>query len=296
MRYLSIHPWFCRNIGDRLSLCLSSLLSVVLVANLATCQAPAPPTLQINDSIHLLLGNPSDAVPTPDTPDNYLIVRPQYAMSYSRERATANWVAWQLNESWLGQRSRPPFTPDPFLPTGWYQVDTNDYTGSGFNRGHLVPAADRNRRREDSESVFYMSNIIPQSPDNNQGPWADLEVYSRDLVELGNELYIIAGTAGVGGEGERGQRDTIGRGRITVPEFVWKIAVIVDRPIQSLEEVTASDQVIAVLMPNVQGIRQQDWREFLQTVDQIEDITGYDFMTELPDDLEAELESKIYDL
>ncbi|MEO1208181.1 MAG: DNA/RNA non-specific endonuclease [Cyanobacteria bacterium J06638_20] len=296
MRYLSTRPGFCQSKGDRLSFRLSSLLSFLLVANLTTCQVQAPPVLQADESIHLLLGNPSDAVPNPDTPDNYLIVRPQYAMSYSRDRATANWVAWQLNESWLGQRDRPPFTPDPFLPTGWYQVDTNDYTGSGFNRGHLVPAADRNRRQADSESVFYMTNIMPQAPDNNQGPWVDLEIYSRDLAELGNELYIIAGTAGVGGEGEQGRRDTIGQGRITVPEFVWKIVVVVDRPIQSLDEVTDRDRVIAVLMPNIQGIRQQDWREFRRSVDQIEQITGYDFMADLPGELENALEVRVDDL
>lgn len=281
---------------NHLSFVLALLLSIVLAGSLSACQRQTPTVLQTTDSIHLLLGNPSNASPTPEQPDNYLIVRPQYAMSYSRDRATANWVAWQLNESWLGQRRRPPFTPDPALPSGWYRVTSDDYSGSGFNRGHLVPAADRNLRQEDSASVFYMTNIVPQSPDNNQGPWADLEVYSRELVEAGHELYLIAGTAGVGGEGERGRRDTIGQGRITVPEFIWKIAVVVDRPIRSLDEVTASDRVIAVLMPNIQGVRQRDWREFRRSVDQIEQITGYDFMAALPDDLEAELEVRVDEL
>jgi len=293
MPYQLVRTSHRRKGSDRLALGLSILLSLLLLVSLASCQRQASLVRQTTSSVHLLLGNPSDAIPDPNTPDNYLIVRSQYAMSYSRDRATANWVAWQLNASWVGQLRRPPFTSDPSLPADWYAVTTDDYTGSGFNRGHLVPAADRNRRPEDSASVFYMTNIVPQSPDNNQGPWADLEIYCRDLVEAGNELYLLAGTAGVGGEGERGRRDTIGRGRITVPEFIWKIAVVVDRPIQSLEEVTAGDRVIAVLMPNIQGLRQREWREFRRSVDQIEQITGYDFMADLSDDLEAEIEARV---
>lgn len=135
--------------------------------------AQAKPTATIakpSTNPHLLLGNPSNATATVTTPDNYLITRPQYALSYNRNKGIPNWTAWQLNKNWLGSLPRPPFTPDTTLPNGWYQVKPNDYSGSGFDRGHMVPAADRNKTEANSKAVFLMTNIIPQAPDNNQGP------------------------------------------------------------------------------------------------------------------------------
>lgn len=246
-----------------------------------------------SESVHLLLGNPSEATTDPANANNYLIVRPQYVMSYNRDRGSANWVSWQLNRNWVGRGRRLDFMPDESLPEGWYQVTPQDYTGSGFDRGHIVPAADRNRRSEDSRSVFLMSNIMPQSPGNNQGPWNELEMYCRDLVAQGKELYIMAGGTGVGGVGSRGRRDIIGRGRVVVPEYTWKIILVLDRPITSAEEVQVSDRVIAVIMPNIDGIRRNDWRQYRQSVDQIEQLTGYDFLSALPEDVESILEARI---
>jgi len=266
------------------------LLTLPLLLTACTMLAPAS---QQTENMHLLLGNPSGATADPSAPNNFLIVRPQYALSYSRDRAIANWASWQLNRSWLGDGDRPDFQPDTSLPRDWYIVTPDDYTGSGFDRGHLVPAADRNRQRTDSDSVFLMTNIFPQARDNNQGPWNDLEMYSRELVNQGKELYVIAGASGVGGVGERGARTTIGRGRITVPEFTWKIIVVADRPIQSAEELGRGDRVIAVILPNIEGIRDNDWRQYRQSVDQIERLTGYDFLSEVPDDVETALEAQI---
>ncbi|MGG6292926.1 DNA/RNA non-specific endonuclease [Leptolyngbya sp. AN02str] len=247
-------------------------------------EAPATP--------HLLFGNPSEAVPSPHHENNYLIVRSQYAMSYNREKGIANWVSWQLNRDWLGSEPRSEFMPDTSLPTGWYQVTTNDYTGSGFDRGHLVPAADRNRTRTDSQAVFLMTNIIPQAPDNNQGPWERLESYCRDLVRQGKELYIIAGSSEVGGVGSRGSRDRIGNDRITVPALTWKIVVVLDRPGMTLADVTNDTRVIAVIMPNQQGIRETSWQSYRRSVDLIEQVTGYNFLSELPVGIQAVLETQ----
>lgn len=259
---------------------------------LSSCTTFAPSTQQV-ESIHLLLGNPSGAIADSNTPNNYLILRPQYALSYDRDRAIANWAGWQLNRSWLGRGERPPFQPDNSLPEGWYVVSPNDYSGSGFDRGHLVPAADRNLTREDSASVFLMTNIVPQARDNNQGPWNDLEMYCRELVNQGKELYIMAGASGTGGVGERGPSTTIGRGRVTVPEYMWKIIVVLDQPITSAAQVEAGDRVIAVILPNVEGIRENDWRQYRQSVDQVEQLTGYDFLSALQDDIEETLEAQV---
>ncbi|HEY9643809.1 MAG TPA: DNA/RNA non-specific endonuclease, partial [Coleofasciculaceae cyanobacterium] len=213
---------------------------------------------QVNRSFgnpNLVLGNPSAAIASADSADNYLITKPQYALSYNRDKGIPNWVSWQLNASWLGTLPRPAFTADPLLPEGWYRVSPDDYTGSGFDRGHMIPAADRNRNPDDSKAVFLMTNIFPQAPDNNRGPWEELESDCRDWVKKGKELYIIAGTAGSGGTGEKGKRDTIGRGKVAVPASTWKVIVVLDRPGLGLLDITPSTRVIAVNMPNQQGIK-----------------------------------------
>ncbi|MCU0525455.1 MAG: DNA/RNA non-specific endonuclease [Elainella sp. Prado103] len=239
---------------------------------------------------HLLLGKPSPA--TSFNAKDYLVLRPQYALSYNRDKGTANWASWQLNETWLGNLPRSEFTTDGSLPQGWYQVSPGDYTGSGFDRGHLVPAADRNQTAADSQAVFLMTNILPQAPDNNQGPWERLESHCRELVRQGKELYIIAGRVGAGGNGLKGSQAVIGKGRISVPAQLWKIVVILDRPGLGIGDITEDTPVIAVMMPNRQGIKGMNWRNYQTTIDQIEQQTGYDFLANVPDPIQSKLESK----
>ena len=250
---------------------------------------------QVNHSVgnpNLLLGNPSAAITLFADPQNYLITRPQYVLSYNRDKGIPNWVSWQLNQSWLGTLPRLPFQTDISLPADWYHVTPDDYTGSGFDRGHMIPAADRNHTTADSQAVFLMTNILPQAPDNNRGPWEQLESYCRSLVRQGKELYIIAGGAGTGGMGERGKRSVIGRGKIAVPAWTWKVAVVFDRAGMSLADVTAQTRVIAVKMPNEQGIKERDWRDFITTIDEIEKLTGYDLLSNVAPVTQTALEAK----
>jgi endonuclease G, mitochondrial len=260
-----------------------------------TLQKPpqARPAATNQTSPHLLLGNPSAAVSNTANPDNYLIVRPQYAMSYNRSRAITNWTAWQLNKNWLGSLPRPGFTPDTTLPKGWYQVRPNDYNGSGFDRGHMVPAADRNKTEANSKAVFLMTNIIPQAPDNNQGPWEKLESYSRELVKQGKELYIYAGSSGTGGTGKNGAKTTIANGKVTVPSRTWKIVVVLDKPGLGLNGITAKTRVIAVDMPNKQGIKNDNWTKYRTSVDKLEQLTGYDFLSNVSPNIQEVIESKV---
>ena len=237
-----------------------------------------------------LLGLPSSA--TSFNANDYLINRSQYVMSYNRSKAIPNWASWQLNQSWLGSRPRIPFEPDDTLPSGWEKVVPNDYTGSGFDRGHVVPAADRNKTAEDSKAVFLMTNIFPQAPDNNQGPWVQLESYCRDLVAQGKELYIVAGGAGEGGKGEKGVKGAIAQGKVSVPASTWKVVLVSDRPGSGLAGITEQTRVIAVIMPNQQGIKNTSWREYRRSVDQVEELTGYDLFSNIPELIQEAIEAK----
>jgi endonuclease G, mitochondrial len=242
------------------------------------------------DSPHLLLGKPSPA--TVFNANDYLIVRPQYALSYNRSKGIANWASWQLNQAWLGDLPRPEFEPDLSLPQGWYQVKTSDYTGSGFDRGHIIPAADRNKTAADSKSVFLMTNILPQAPDNNQGPWERLESYCRLLARQGKELYVVAGSAGIGGTGMKGKRTVLANGAVTIPASLWKIVVVLDRPGLTLDSITETTPIIAVLMPNQQGIKETNWTSYRTSIDAIEQLTGYDFLSNVAEPIQASLEAK----
>ena len=132
--------------------------------------------------------------------------KPEFALSYNRDRGTPNWVSWHLDFFWTGSLQRnDTFRPDPAVPSDWYRVLPTDYTGSGFDRGHMVPNADRDYENSIpiNQATFLMSNIVPQAPDNNQGPWATMENDLRSLLN-DNELYVISGPAGVGGTGSNG--------------------------------------------------------------------------------------------
>jgi endonuclease G, mitochondrial len=237
-----------------------------------------------------LLGLPSQA--TRFNANDYLIDRPQYVLSYNRSKAIPNWASWQLNSDWLGNRPRIPFEPDNALPNGWEKVIPDDYTGSGFDRGHVVPAADRNKAAADSQAVFWMTNILPQAPDNNRGPWEQLESYCRDLVAQGKELYIVAGGAGEGGTGENGRKNKLSRISISVPASTWKVVLVSDRPGAGIAGITEQTRTIAVIMPNKQGIKNNDWRDYRVSVDQVEALTGYDFFSNIPQALQATIEAK----
>lgn len=279
---------------------LSLLLTTLLVASCsqtptttaAPTQAQTKQTLD-NDysNPNIKLGNPSKATTDPTNSDNYLLLKPQYVLSYNKSRNIANWAAWTLNSSWLGDAKRKDqFRPDPALPKGWYRVVTKDYSGSGFDRGHLVNSEDRTKNDVDNAATFLLTNIIPQSPDNNRGVWEELESYSRKLAKQGKELYIIAGGHGVGGEGSNGKASQL-KGKITVPSAMWKVILVIDDPAKGLAGVNANTRTIAVIMPNKQG-RNGKWTDFCVTVDDVQKLTGYDFFSNVPPDIQKTIESK----
>ncbi|AFZ27264.1 DNA/RNA endonuclease G, NUC1 [Cylindrospermum stagnale PCC 7417] len=248
-------------------------------------------------SVHLTMGNPSGAVTSTSYPGNYLMEKDQYALSYNNTTRIPNWTSWQLNSSWLGSTPRQDdFRNDTTLPSGWYQVLATDYQGSGFDRGHMTPSGDRTSTVAVNSSTFLMTNMIPQAPDNNQGPWAILEGYARDLVAQGKELYIISGGYGVGGTGSNGSASTIASGKIQVPARTWKVIVVLDTPGSGVSGVTTNTRVIAVDMPNAQGIRNNDWKTYRVSVDSIEGNTGFNFLSNVSVGTQDVIESRVDNL
>jgi endonuclease G len=202
-------------------------------------------------------------------------------MSYNRDKGIPNWVSWHLNSTWIGTTPRQDdYRADTSLPAGWYQVQSTDYSGSGFDRGHMCPSGDRTASVPDNSATFLMTNFVPQAPDNNQGPWEVLETYCRTLVTQGNELYIITGGAGQGGTGSNGGvTNTVAGGHVVVPAVTWKVIIVLPNGANDVDRVTKQTRTIAVIMPNAQGIRTTPWTDFRVSVRQVEQLTGYNFFS-----------------
>jgi endonuclease G len=191
-----------------------------------------------------------------------------------------------LNNSWIGSAPRQDdFRADPSLPAGWYEVQDDSYRGSGYDRGHHCPSADRTNTIEDNSATFLMTNMMPQAPNNNQGPWEKLETYCRTLVSQGKELYIYAG-----GYGSRG---TIDNGHITIPSHTWKVVMVLDNGDNDLSRVTTTTRLIAVDMPNNNDSinRSDDWKIYRVCVDSVESRTGFDFFSNVPVSIQVVIES-----
>lgn len=243
----------------------------------------APPTSPEQAAqIYLALGNPSKA--STSDPNNYLMVNNYFALSYSRDRAIPNWVAWRVTKTDMGDVDREDtFRPDDRLPKDWPRVTPSDYTGSGYDRGHVCPNADRNGSADSMAATFVMTNMTPQTGDLNRGPWQKLEAYLRTLVTRGSDVYIYAGVYGDKGKLKK---------KVTIPANDWKVAVAVPRG-EGISAVNESTRVIAVDMPNVNGIKNADWQTYRTTVRAIEQKTGYNLFSNLPQNLQDALENKV---
>jgi endonuclease G len=240
------------------------------------------------------LGLPAPASPEPSNREAYLVVHPQYTLSYSAKKLIPNWVCWQLRKDDIGQAERGAFEPDPLIPSSFPKVTSHAYDGSGFDRGHMCPAQDRSASQADMDATFVTSNVIPQSPMCNQRGWERLESYCRDLTKKGNVLQICCGPVGVGGEGKNGPRREIGKGNVSVvvPAKVWKVILVL--PADGAEA-TAKTRAIAVMMPNDQSV-DYDWSKFRVSVQEIEQATGLTFWPALPGEVTAVIKSKVDDV
>jgi endonuclease G len=202
-------------------------------------------------------------------------------------------VSWHIYSGDLGSAARQDdFRADASLPSTWYKPGSTSYSGSGFDRGHNCPSADRTLTTTANSSTFLMSNMIPQAPTNNQQTWNNMESYIRSLVPAGNEVYVIMGSYGMGGTGSNGTYNTIDAGRITVPNRVWKVVVVIPNGNGDLSRVTTSTRVIAVNTPNTNSIS-TDWKTYRTSVDAIEAATGYNLLSNVSSTIQSVIESVV---
>ena len=266
------------------SFCQNWLSKVLLGVSLLTLTVLSRPYQANNEN--LLLGNPSHANTTDK--NNLLVAHVEYTLSYNKNQGGPNWVSWHLDSADRGNNGRSnTFRPDPQLPADC-QIRPTDYRGSGYDRGHQCPSADRTATSSSNSNTFLMSNMLPQTADLNRQVWRKFEEYCRSQLRGGaNELYILSG--GVGSV------ERIANNKVNVPASCWKIAVILPSGSNDLSRINRNTRIVTILIPNDTGpeISDADWRDYLTSVDKIEELTGYDFLSAVPTSLQSELEARI---
>lgn len=216
-------------------------------------------------------------LPILTTPRPEVILRHKgYTVSYNNDLKLPNWVAWTLVPSRFQEHvSRTgDFLPDPDLK-GDDRVTTDDYKRSGYDRGHMCPASDNKWDEQAMRESFYMTNICPQHHNLNRGDWKELEEACRDWACQNKALYIVCGPILY-----NSRHKTIGKEhKVTVPEAFYKVVLSLTPP-----------KAIGFVYKNASGNRPLD--AYVNSVDQVERLTGIDFFTALSDSLEAFVEAE----
>lgn len=199
-----------------------------------------------------------------------------FSLSFNRDNATANYVAWEL----LGTEA----TAAEATRTNRFWQDkeikgcpvTKDYTNSGYDRGHLCPAADQKWSRQAMEDCFSLANICPQNHNINAGIWADLEDLERQWAQRDSAIIIVAGPIYDNNDTER-----IGEARVRVPHAFFKVM---------LAPYLETPRAIGFIFPNQTNTTGLTPEALATSVDEVEKITGLDFFFALDDKLETQLE------
>lgn len=209
-------------------------------------------------------------------PTKNLVRHTYYTLSYNEKYEQANWVYYSLTDSMVmngGEERSNSFRIDKLILSG--SAKSSDYTKSGYDRGHLCPAADMGFDPVAMNESFLMSNISPQTPDFNRGIWKELETTVRSWAKKEKNITVVTGPV------FRDNKGQIGREEVLVPGYFFK--VIYDK--------TGDPKIIAFLFPNAKSNR--PLTDFAVTIDEVEKLTGYDFFSQLPDGIETKLENKV---
>jgi DNA/RNA endonuclease G (NUC1) len=241
-------------------------------------------------SQHLLFGNPSEArkndTASPN-PNNYLLEKPQYALSYSADEKGPNWASYQINSSWLATSSpnRRNWQEDPELPFT-NKVTNESYSNTIYTVGHLTDASIRNRSPKDYTTTFLYSNSLPQARGMNSRVWQSFELYLRDLARRDQkDVYVITGGRGRLND-DPSVTDLLGPNNSTlntgvnIPSHFWKVAIVLERAGLSVDSITDVNgggivDLIAIDVPNDftdPRVDTRNWEQWKQPVDAIETL------------------------
>jgi len=198
-----------------------------------------------------------------------------YSLGYCEEHEQARWVAYELTATELSgnQQRKDNFRADPSVST--MSASLADYRGSGYDRGHLAPAADMKLNSNYMSESFYMSNMSPQKPGFNRGVWKNLEGVVRKMALGCRAVYVVTGPIFVSNKG------SIGSNQATVPGYYYKVILDYREP---------TFRAIGFILPNEPSSKTLS--SFAVCVDAVEARTGLDFFAALPDALESQLESR----
>ncbi len=202
-----------------------------------------------------------------------------FSLCYRENYEQAEWVAYEINTAELVKEASrtDDFRPDPKISTG--SATLADYRGSGYDRGHLAPAADLAFSKETMSESFYMSNMSPQAGGFNRGVWKDLEAEVREWAEEFGSVYVISGPVL-----DKAEYPTIGENQVAVPEYYYKVLF-------APQGRDGAPEMIGFLMANQKT--KEDYLTFAVPVDEIEELTGLDFFHNIEDDAESVLESRV---
>lgn len=209
-------------------------------------------------------------------PNEKIISHSGYSFVYSEEHEQAKWIAYELTKeetNSLFERT-DKFLVDPMVSTG--TAENSDYANSGYDKGHLAPAADMGWSAESMRESFYFSNMSPQLPGFNRGVWKRLEELMRSWAIEYNTIYIVTGPILKPG------LSTIGTNRVSIPLEYYKVILDYTQP-----EVHA----IGFILPNASS--SASLNTFAMSIDEVEIRTGIDFFPALPDDQETKLEKEV---
>lgn len=209
--------------------------------------------------------------------DEIRLVRTAFTISYNNFYKTPNWVAWELTrqETEGNEERKTKFLPDPDLPKP--RVEHSDYTHSGYDRGHMAPAADMKWSEQAMQESFYMSNICPQNQKLNRDDWGDLEEMCRNWAKKYGRIYIACGPIY-----DQSTPKRIGQHKVAVPDRFFKVVLIYNRK---------NPIAMGFLFNNKAGHNKLE--KYMVPVDSVETITGLDFFSRLPDDIENRIEAII---
>jgi len=210
------------------------------------------------------------------TPTDVIIKHFAYTLSYNEKHEQANWVAYELTaeETQKAASRTNDFRPDPAVRTG--SATNVDYKGSGYDRGHMAPAADMSWNVQSMEESFFYSNMSPQVPGFNRGIWKKLEERVRQWAMENKVIYVVTGPV------LTGNLSAIGPDKVSVPRYYYK--VVLDYSLPELKG-------IGFIMPNASSTL--PLQSFAVPIDSVEKVTGIDFFPALPDKQEQAIEKTV---